>query len=113
MNNNYYQPKPFYNQQERNEFEYSNNIYPPTPITEEQLYIDSILRQNHRKKAKIYVTIPGSIEWQDKTFEGIIESTGKDHIILSNPNTGEWHIIPMIYLNFITIEEPINYKTDI
>ncbi len=57
---------------------------------------------------KVYTTIPGSKEWQDKMFEGIIEETGKDYIILSNPAAGEWHIIPMMFFDYITFVEPIN-----
>ena len=49
-------------------------------------------------------------EWQDRVFEGIIEQSGRDHIIMSNPQTGEWYLVLMIYLDFVTFEEPINYK---
>ena len=75
-------------------------------------YIDNIIRLNRGKMATFNITIPGSIEWQDKTFEGIIESSGKDHIIVSNSNTGQWYIIPIIYLDFITFEEPVNYQNN-
>jgi len=92
MNNEYYQP----------------NLYPS--IKEEELYLDSILKLNKGKMIKLNVTIPGSIEWQDQVFEGILESAGKDNIIISNPNTGEWNIIPMIYLDYITLEEPVKYN---
>ena len=49
------------------------------------------------KMAKFHITVPGSIEWQDRVFNGIIEQSGRDHIIVSNPNTGEWYLILMIY----------------
>ena len=77
---------------------------------EEQSYIENILRLNAGKKAKLHVTVPGSKEWQDRVFEGIIEQSGRDHIIMSNPQTGEWYLVLMIYLDFVTFEEPINYK---
>ena len=76
----------------------------------EQSYIENILRLNRGKKARFHVTVPGSIEWQDRVFDGIIEQAGKDHIIVSNPNTGEWYLILIIYLDFVTFEEPINYN---
>lgn len=79
---------------------------------DEQSYIENILRLNRGKKARFHVTVPGSIEWQDRVFEGIIEQSGKDHLIVSNPNTGEWYLILMIYLDFVTFEEPINYKKE-
>lgn len=80
--------------------------------TDEQSYIENILRLNRGKKAKFHITVPGSIKWQDRVFEGIIEQSGKDHIIVSNPTTGEWYLILMIYLDFVTFEEPINYNKE-
>jgi len=79
-------------------------------VLEEQSYIENILRLNRGKKARLHVTVPGSIEWQDRVFDGIIEQAGKDHVILSNPTTGEWYLILIIYLDFVTFEEPINYN---
>lgn len=86
--------------------QYQNNFNP----YEEQSYIENILRLNKGKKATFHITVPGSNEWQDKTFEGIIEQAGKDHIIVSNPNNGEWYLILLIYLDFVTFSEPINYN---
>lgn len=79
-------------------------------VLEEQSYIENILRLNRGKKARLHVTVPGSVEWQDRVFDGIIEQAGKDHVILSNPQTGEWYLILIIYLDFVTFEEPINYN---
>lgn len=76
----------------------------------EQSYIENIIRLNRGKKARLHVTIPGSNEWQDRVFEGIIEQAGKDHVIMSNPNNGEWYLILLIYLDFVTFEEPIKYN---
>ena len=77
---------------------------------DEQSYIENILRLNRGKKARLHVTVPGSNEWQDRVFDGIIEQAGKDHVIMSNPTTGEWYLILIIYLDFVTFEEPINYN---
>lgn len=85
----------------------SNYILPS-----EQSYIENILRLNRGKMAKFHITVPGSMEWQDRVFNGIIEQSGRDHIIVSNPNTGEWYLILMIYLDFVTFEEPINYNKE-
>ena len=118
MNNNYY-PNPNYPQQVTppktnvptyDQTQLPNAMYAQPTIPDEQSYIENILRLNRGKKAKFHVTVPGSIEWQDRVFEGIIEQSGKDHLIVSNPNTGEWYLILMIYLDFVTFEEPINYK---
>ena len=81
-----------------------------TDLPLEQSYIENILRLNRGKKARLHVTVPGSVEWQDRVFDGIIEQAGKDHVIVSNPQTGEWYLILIIYLDFVTFEEPINYN---
>ena len=51
-----------------------------------------------------------SINWRDKIFTGIIEQAGRDHIILSDPNTGKWYMLLMIYLDYVEFDERINYK---
>ena len=117
MNNNYYTPPnlstqngksyPTYDQTQNTNAMYNIGL----PI-DEQSYIENILRLNRGKKARFHITVPGSLKWQDRVFDGIIEQSGKDHIIVSNPNTGEWYLILMIYLDFVTFEEPINYNKE-
>lgn len=120
MNNGYYQNPVFPgiglnnntvpNQQTVPSYEenITNTAYPTT----EQSYIENILRLNRGKKAKFHITVPGSEKWQDRVFEGIIEQSGRDHIIVSNPTTGEWYLILMIYLDFVTFDESINFIKD-
>ena len=91
---------------------YEANIFPSQAGSDEQSYIENILRLNRGKKAKLHVTVPGSTLWQDRVFEGIIEQSGRDHVIMSNPNTGEWYLVLMIYLDFVTFDEPINFIKD-
>ncbi len=121
MNNGYYN-KPIFpgtglnnntvpNQNTVPSYEQSQ-VTPSYTLPTEQSYIENILRLNRGKMAKFHITVPGSIEWQDRVFNGIIEQSGRDHIIVSNPNTGEWYLILMIYLDFVTFEEPINYNKD-
>ena len=117
MNNNYYPnpmnpqisnssgtPLPTYDSTQNQNAMYNVGL----PI-DEQSYIENILRMNRGKKARFHITVPGSVKWQDRVFEGIIEQSGKDHIIVSNPSTGEWYLVLMIYLDFVTFDEPINY----
>ena len=121
MNNSYYQ-NPMYsnqgrlpNQQAMPKYDTIGNpnaMYNSSIGSDEQSYIENILRLNRGKRAQFHVTVPGSVEWQDRVFDGIIEQSGKDHIIVSNPNTGEWYLVLMIYLDFVTFDEPINYKME-
>ncbi len=93
----------------------SNNL-PPGNINYmdsmpmEQSYIENILRLNKGKKVKAYVSYPDSVEWRDKIYDGIIEEAGRDHLIISDPKTGKWYMIRMIYLNYVEFEEKINYS---
>ncbi len=73
----------------------------------EQSYIENILRLNRGKQVEIYASYPDSTEWRDRIFSGIIERSGRDHVILSDPKTGDWYLILMIYINFIKFNERI------
>ncbi len=73
----------------------------------EQSYIENILRLNKGKQVEIYASYPDSNEWRDRVFKGIIEQSGRDHIILSDPKTGNWYLILLIYVNFIKSDERI------
>lgn len=73
----------------------------------EQSYIENILRLNRGKQVEIYASYPDSTEWRDRIFSGIIERSGRDHVILSDPKTGEWYLILMIYINYIKFDERI------
>lgn len=75
----------------------------------EQSYIENILRMNKGKKVTIHMSFPDSDQYKDKDFSGIIEQSGRDHIILSDPSTGKWFLLLMIYVDFVTFDEKINY----
>ena len=76
-------------------------------VPSEQSYIENILRLNRGKKVEVYASYPDSDEWKNKVFSGIIEQSGRDHIILSDPKTGDWYLILIIYVNFIKFDERI------
>jgi spore germination protein Q len=123
MNGTYYQNPTF----PGNTNSYDGNVVPPGNISNydtnmnnqatsnntlpmEQSYIENILRLNKGKIVKAYVSFPDSTEWKNKVYEGRIEQAGRDHLIISNPTNGEWYLILMIYLNYVTFTEPINYS---
>ena len=108
MNGNFYQNPTFPVQEEI--------VTPPGNISYmdtmpmEQSYIENILRLNKGKKVRAYVSYPDSIAWKDKIYDGIIEEAGRDHLIISDPKTGMWYMIRMIYLNYVEFDERINYS---
>nr|MDH3152967.1 spore coat protein GerQ [Bacillus licheniformis] len=75
----------------------------------EQSYIENILRLNRGKVATVYMTFENNPEWNAKVFRGEIEATGRDHIILSDRKTGTRYLSLMVYLDYITFDEPITY----
>ena len=109
MNGTYYQNPTFPNATSNN---YQDNIVPvgQQDLPMEQSYIENILRLNKGKKIKAYVSYPDSIDWKDSVYTGIIEQAGRDHLIVSDPSTGKWYLILMIYLNYVEFEERINYS---
>lgn len=106
MNGAYYPNPTFPNNQ--NAYLEDQNMTSALPL--EQSYIENILRMNIGKKAKVFCSFPDSNEWKDKIYDGIIEQAGKDHLVMSSPSLGDWYLIPMIYVNWVEFEEPINFK---
>ena len=114
MNNNYLNTNPNF----QGTPIYSGNIATPNQslantsmneyIPDDQSYIENILRVNKGKRVSIYQSFADAGEWKDRIFTGIIEESGRDHIILSDPNTGNWYLLLMIYVNFIKFDEEIN-----
>ena len=105
LNDNVFPGQPIYNNITPNQ----QTAVTATDISFEQSYIENILRSNRGKKATIHMTFPDSEQFKDREFSGIIEQSGRDHIILSDPSTGKWYLLLMIYVDFITFDEKINY----
>lgn len=76
----------------------------------EESYIENILRLNRGKEATVYMTFENNENWNAKIFKGIIEAAGRDHIILSDPQSGKRYLLLMIYLDYITFDEEIEYS---
>ncbi|CAH0243193.1 Spore coat protein GerQ [Peribacillus sp. Bi96] len=82
----------------------------PGMLPVEASYIENILRLNKGKLATVYTTFENNKEWNAKIFKGIIEAAGRDHLIISDPQTGKRYLIPMVYLDYITFDEEIEYE---
>lgn len=76
----------------------------------QESYIENILRLNRGKKATVYMTFENNNQWNAKVFKGIIEAAGRDHLILSDPQTGKRYLLLMVYLDYVTFDEEINYS---
>lgn len=102
-----YQGLPQQNQGQGNIPFGTNNDMLPT----EQSYIENILRLNKDKYATVYMTFEdGAGGGKRQVFKGNIEAAGRDHIILKDPDTGKRYLLLMVYLDYVTFDEPINYS---
>ncbi len=79
----------------------------PGMLPIEQSYIENILRLNKGKLVKVHATFEGN---KQRTFDGLIEAAGRDHLILSDPQTGKRYLLPMIYLDYVEFDEEIEYE---
>jgi spore germination protein Q len=82
----------------------------PGMLPLEQSYVENILRLNRGKLATVYMTFENNREWNAKIFKGIIEAAGRDHLILSDPQTGKRYLLLMVYLDYITFDEELDYE---
>lgn len=78
------------------------------PIQES--YIENILRLNRGKLATVYMTFEYNDQWNAKIFRGRIEAAGRDHLILIDPETDRRYLLLMVYLDYVTFDEPIEYS---
>ena len=64
-------------------------------------YVDDYLKGNIGKKMEVHVSFSDSIEWRDSKFSGILESVGKDYIVINSNN--KRYIIWSIYIDYIVL----------
>jgi spore germination protein Q len=81
---------------------------PGVPFVEES-YVENILRFNLGKMATVYMTFENNTQWNAKVFKGVLEAAGRDHIIISDPQTGRRYLLLMVNLDYITFDEELNY----
>lgn len=88
---------------------FKNSDFPHNLDYNEPFEDNSILfKKNVGKKVKIYATFPNSKEWRDRTLSGIIEGINNNFLIISDPKSGAWYLIPIINISYIEFEEKIN-----
>lgn len=81
----------------------------PGMLPLEESYIENIFRLNKGKLTTVYTNFDGNDEGLSRTFKGIIEAAGRDHLILSDPQSGMRYLIPMVYFAYATFDEELEY----
>ncbi|MEM5673336.1 spore coat protein GerQ [Bacillus cereus] len=75
----------------------------------EQSYIENILRLNKGKQATVVMTYERGSSLGTQSYTGIIEAAGRDHIVISEPQSGKRYLLLMIYLDYVEFPEEITY----
>lgn len=75
----------------------------------QESYIENILRLNRGEHATVYMTFENNDQWNAQVFKGVIEAAGRDHIILSDPQSGKRYLLLMVYLDYVVFDDEINY----
>ncbi|WP_264842994.1 spore coat protein GerQ [Caldinitratiruptor microaerophilus] len=84
--------------------------FPPAPMLPlEESYVENILRMNLGKMASVYMTFENNPEWPARVFRGRVEAAGRDHIILSDPETGKRYLLLMVNVDYVIFDEPLQY----
>ena len=98
--NNYFDPNVYKGQPI-----YSNDNIPNT-FNNQMNYMNKneIINYNKGKKVTVYMGFDKIMD-----FKGIIEHINNDYIILSDPSSGKWYLLPKKYMNYIIFDEAINY----
>ncbi|HJV45943.1 MAG TPA: spore coat protein GerQ [Bacillota bacterium] len=82
----------------------------PGMLPIEQSYIENILRLNKGKVGTFYFTYENNSQWNAKIYRGVIEAAGRDHIIISDPQSGKRTLLLMVNLDYVEFDEPLNYE---
>lgn len=76
--------------------------------TDPYQYAYNILNNNPNQIADFYMSYPDSVEWRDRVFTGRIVHATREYTLLRNEQTGEWYVLPSIYLNYVIFNEELN-----
>lgn len=81
------------------------------PPFREESYIENILRLNKGKPGVFHFSFEHAVEAgkNTKAVAGMVEAAGRDHVILSEANTGRRYLFPMIYFDYAEFNEELNY----
>lgn len=77
----------------------------------EESYIENILRLNRGKPGIFHFSFENAAGTAAnvKAVSGLVEAAGRDHVILSETNTGRRFLFPMIYFDYAEFDEELNY----
>lgn len=75
-------------------------------LTNQQSFIENILRLNRGKLGTFYLTFEGQ---EPTSFRGYLEEAGRDHILIREEDSERRFLLLMVYLDYVLFDEAINY----
>ncbi|MGM9927038.1 MAG: spore coat protein GerQ [Bacillus sp. (in: firmicutes)] len=81
----------------------------PGMLPIDRAYIENILRLNRGKLVTVHSTFGRGQESTPKAFTGLLESAGRDHILLKDPQTGSHYLLLMVYVDYITTDDELEH----
>ncbi|GIO24361.1 spore coat protein GerQ [Oceanobacillus sp. J11TS1] len=75
-------------------------------FTNQQSFIENILRLNIGSLGTFYLTFEGQ---QQTAFRGYIEAAGRDHILIREEDSNRRFLLLMVYLDYVLFDEQISY----
>lgn len=77
----------------------------------EESYIENILRLNKGKPGTFHFSFEHAVDGgkNTKVVRGVVEAAGRDHVILSDLQTGHRFLFPMIYFDYAEFDEELAY----
>ncbi|WP_430708824.1 spore coat protein GerQ [Paenalkalicoccus suaedae] len=102
-------PPQFLQGQNQSQGPFAQDSLFPGQLPIEQSYIENILRLNRGRVGTFYMTYENNDKWNAKIFKGVIEAAGRDHIIISDPQTEKRYLLLMVNLDYVTFDEEIAY----
>lgn len=107
MNNDYYNKNYPINYLQRdtgvNNINYTNNT-----MKVPDAYVENSLFINIGMEATFHMSFPDSEKERDVVFKGVIKEATRDHIIIYDQRSNEWHLLPLLYLNYASSNETPN-----
>ena len=79
----------------------------PGMLEIQHAYLENIIRLNKGNLATVHLTFSAHSEQPNMVVRGNIIASGRDHLILLNPESNTYYVLLMVYVDYITFNEPI------
>ena len=79
----------------------------PGMLEIQHAYLENIIRLNKGNLATVHLTFSDHSQQPNMVVRGNIIASGRDHLILLDPETNTYYVLLMVYVDYITFNEPI------